>query len=340
MVEQGIPHPFVYYPYNMEKQFSKYLNGTANPDEFSSVLEALCATDANDKESLELLKFWQETLNAAIENKENNQLLDKIHHRIALEESRTAARRFTLYKNLLKVAAVLIAGLIISTFFLFTKQEKQFAAATIETIKTPYGARTSFKLPDGSEVWLNSGSEISFPNQFGALRSVELIGEAYFQVVKDGKPFLVKTGYGNVKVMGTTFDVKVYTNEDFETTLVEGSVKVCNKTNEVVTLKPGQQSVINLANEFLLKTVNTNIITSWKEGKLIFVKEPFANVARELERWYNVKIELQGERLKKLCYTGNIEMETFGEVLELINTTAPIKYQFNKNTRILKISGR
>jgi len=323
----------------MEKQFSKYLNGTANPEEFSAILEALCAADSDDLMSLELLKFWQETLNAAIENRDNIKLLDKIHHRIALEESKTAARRFTLYRNLLKVAAVLIVGLIISTFFFFTKQEKQFVAATIETVKTPYGARTSFKLPDGSEVWLNSGSAISFPNQFGALRSVELTGEAYFHVVKDGKPFMVKTDYGNVMVMGTSFDVKAYANEDFETTLVDGSVKVCNKTNEVVILKPGEQLGINLNNEFSLNTVNTDVVTSWKEGKLIFIKQPFANVARELERWYNVKIELQGNRLKGLGYTGTIEMETFGEVLELIKTTTPIKYQFNKNTRILKISG-
>ena len=340
MLEQGIPHPFVYYPYNMENQFSKYLNGTANPEEFSAVLEALCATDDNDKVSLELLKFWQETLNAAIENKENSQLLDKIHHRIALEESNSAARRFRMYRNLLKVAAVLITGLIITTFFFFTKQEKQLVAATIETIRTPYGARTSFKLPDGSEVWLNSGSEISFPNQYGAIRNVDLSGEAYFHVVKDGKPFIVNTTYGKVRVMGTSFDVKAFTNEDFEATLVEGSVKVCSKTNEVVILKPGEQSVINRNNEFSLNRVNTDIITSWKEGKLIFVKEPFENVAKELERWYNVKIDLQGNKLKKLGYTGNIEMETFSEVLELINTTTPIKYEFNKNTRILKISGR
>ena len=82
------------------------------------------------------------------------------------------------------------------------------------------------------------------------------------------------------------------------------------------------------------------MITSWKEGKLIFEKEPFANVATALERWYNVKIELQGEKLKRLGYTGTIEMETFSEVLELIKSTTPIKYKFDKNTRILKISGK
>ena len=327
----------------MEKQFTKYLNGTCNPDEFAEVIKAICSDENKDNVSTEILKLWEETLKTAIENKENSQLLDKIHHRIALEESKSVAQRFTLYRNLLKVAAVFIMGLITATVLLYKRHDtplKQVYAAIIETVTTPYGARTSFKLPDGSEVWLNSGSKISFPRQYDTLRNVELSGEAYFNVIKDGRPFRVKTGYGNVEVMGTSFDVKTYINENFETTLVEGSVKVRNNTNKIATIKPGQQSVITSANEFSIHEVNTDLITSWREGKLMFVKEPFQNVARQLERWYNVKIELQGEKLKKLGYTGTIEMENFSEVLELINTTTPIKYKFNKNTRILKISGR
>ena len=324
----------------MEKQFTKYLNGTCNPDEFTAVLKAICSDDNKDNVTAEILKLWKETLKAAIENKENSQLLDKIHHRIALEESKTNARRFTLYRNLLKVAAVLIVGLITTTTLFYIKQGKQVYTSVIEKVTTPYGARTNFKLPDGSEVWLNSGSTISFPKQYGDIRKVELTGQAFFEVVKDGKPFIVKTNLGTIEVMGTSFDVQAYTDEPFETTLVEGSVKVNNNTNRLAILKPGQQSVISPANEFSIKEVNTELSTSWREGKLMFVKEPFANVARELERWYNVKIELQGERLKKLGYTGTIEMETFGEVLELINTTTPIKYKFDKTTRILIISGR
>ncbi len=330
----------MYYLYNMEKQISKYLNGTANPNEFSEVLATLCAEDNDDKASAELLKHWKEILTVAIESKENSRLLDKIHHRIALEESRAVARKFIIYRNLLKVAAVLIIGLIVTTLLFFNQPKTELQAEITQAVTTPYGARTNFKLPDGSEVWLNSGSTISFPRQYGAIRNVELIGQAYFHVVKDGKPFFVKTGYGSVEVMGTSFDVKAYANDNFETTLVEGSVKMSDKTNRVTTLRPGQRSIISTNNEFALNEVNTDLVTSWREGKLIFVKEPFANVAKELERWYNVKIELQGERLKKLCYTGTIEMESFVEVLELINTTTPIKSSFDKNTRILKISGR
>ena len=324
----------------MENQFRKYINGTCNPKEFADVLEAVRGQEDNDQISSEILELWDATLKGSVENKENNQLLDKIHHRIGLEESKSLTRKFTVYKNLLKVAAVLIVGLLISTAIFYNKPQKQLYTTLIETVTAPYGARTSFKLPDGSEIWLNSGSTISFPKQFGDIRSIELTGQAYFKVVKDGKRFMVATGYGDVEVLGTSFDIKAYPDENFETTLVEGSVKVRNSTNQMAILKPGQQSVITPFNEFSVNEVNTNLSTSWKEGKLVFVKEPFQNVAKALERWYNVKIELQGERLKKLCYTGMIEMETFVEVLELINTTTPIKYKFDNNTRVLKISGR
>lgn len=324
----------------MEKQISKYLNGTANPNEFSEVLAALCAEDYDGKVSAELLKHWKETLTTAIESRENNRLLDKIHHRIALEESRAVARKFTIYRNLLKVAAVLIIGLIVTTLLFFNQPKTELQAEITQTVTTPFGARTNFKLPDGSEVWLNSGSTISFPRHYGAIRNVELTGQAYFHVVKDGKPFFVKTGYGKVEVMGTSFDVKAYVNDSFQATLIEGSVRVSNNTNQVATLKPGQQSIITSSNTIVCKQVRTDLVTSWKEGKLIFVKEPFEKVAKELERWYNVKIDLQGERLKKLGYTGTIEMESFSEVLDLINATTQIKTSFDKNTRILKITGK
>jgi len=324
----------------MENQFRKYINGTCNPKEFADVLEAVRGQEDNDQISSEILELWDATLKGSVENKENNQLLDKIHHRIGLEESKSLTRKFTVYKNLLKVAAVLIVGLLVSTAIFYNKPQKQLYTTLIETVTAPYGARTSFKLPDGSEIWLNSGSTISFPKQFGDIRSIELTGQAFFKVVKDGKRFMVTTGYGNVEVMGTSFDVMAYLDENFETTLVEGSVKVRNLKNQVAILKPGQQSVITSSNELSVNEVNTNLSTSWKEGKLIFVKEPFQNVAKALERWYNVKIELQGEKLKKLGFTGTIEMESFGEVLELINLTTPITYQFDKNTRVLIINQR
>ena len=327
----------------MKSSFSKYLNGTANPEEFDLVLEALGAPESGEKLSPALMELWDESLDQIADSGDGSGLLDRIHHRIALEESKSVARRISLYGNLLKVAAVLIVGLISSVVWLNQpiKVVEPTYSPIVETVSTPYGARTSFKLPDGSEVWLNSGSSLSFPRQYGAVRKVKLKGEAYFKVAKDGipfagdaarvDPFLALEGDGQ---LGPHLRGRPHAQ------LVEGVVKVCDKTRLLATLKPGERSVLSTGNTFSLKAVNTDLITSWKDGKLIFVKEPFENVVRELERWYNVKIEIQGNRLKNLGYTGTIEMETFGEILELLNTTTPIKYQYNKNTRVLKIAGR
>lgn len=324
----------------MEKLFRKYLNGTCNADEFNEVLNLLCTKENDDKLSSLLDKSWKNVLLENTDGRQNDQLLDKIHHRIALEESNIYTRRFDIARNLLKIAAILIVGLIISTVIIYNRSKAQIYSDIIENIKTPYGAKTSFKLPDGSDVWLNSASALSYQKHFGKIREVELSGQAYFDVIKDGNPFVVKTRYGNIEVSGTSFDVKAFDDDDFETTLVEGIVKIRNIKNQVVTLKPGQQSIINPNNEFEIKDVKTDHFTSWKDGKLIFINEPFQKVARQLEKWYNVKIEIQGEKLKNLGYTGKIEMETFSEVLDLINVTTPIKYRFNKNTRILKIYGQ
>ena len=295
----------------------------------------------NDKITPDMLEHWNDLLHSEADTKENDRLLDQIHHRIALEDNTIKNKQLEWYQTWLKVAAILIIGLTITSIAFYNKSTTIQVATVIQKISTPFGARTNFTLPDGSEVWLNSGSTISFPQQYAETRSVELQGQAYFKVAKDGKPFVVKTGYGSIEVMGTSFDVKAYLNENFETTLVEGSVKIEGVKKQTTILKPGQQSILTPTSDvFLLKNVNTGLFTSWKEGKLIFVNEPFKNVARELERWYNVRIELKGKTLKDLCYTGTIEMETFGEVLELINTTTPIKHTFDKQTRLLIINGR
>ncbi len=326
--------------HTMEKKFSKFINGTCTPDEFSEVLEFLCVQEYNDKAAPAMLKLWDDTLNENTIDMTNSQLLEKIRYRIEMEESKVTTRRITLYKNILKIAAVLILGLITSVIALYNKPQKEHFSFISQTVSTPFGARTSFKLPDGSEVWMNSGSILTYPNLFGNSRKVELQGEAYFKVIKNGIPFVVKTDKGNIEVTGTSFNVKVYPNESFQTTLEEGSVIIRDGTNRAEKLKPGQQAVITSSDKFFLREVNTKVFTSWKEGKLIFEKEPFQDVARKLERWYNVKIDLEGEKLKRLGFTGTIEMESFSEVLELIKSTVPIKYKFDKKTRVLQISGQ
>lgn len=324
----------------MEKLFKKYLNGTCTPGEFNKIIDLLC--DGRNEEELSSLlgNSWREIMLQKADKKQNDQLLRAIHSEIAIRESEIYLKRLTLVKNLLKAAAVLIIGLIMSNIIFYYNSGSRTAEYVTETISTPFGARSNFTLPDGSDVWLNSGSALSYSKSNAGKREVELSGQAFFNVTKKGKPFMVRTKYGVVEVKGTSFDVKAYHDDDFETTLVEGIVAIHDNTRKTTTLKPGQQSIIDPFNQVTVKEVDTDLLTSWKDGRLVFVNEPFYKVARQLERWYNVKIEIRGEKLRNLGYTGKIEMETFSEVLDLINVTTPIKYRFDKKTRILNIYGQ
>lgn len=240
-------------------------------------------------------------------------------------------------KRIMAVAAAFMLGLLIPSVFYFTKDDSRQNAVQVQEVSVPYGARTSFKLPDGSTAWLNSGSTLTFPAQYEGERTVSLDGEAYFEVLKNGTPFMVSTVYGRIEVLGTSFNVRAYNGGEFESTLAEGSVKVNGPDNQSLTLIPGQQAYLNERGELGIRQVDPEISASWKEGRLIFYREPFAKMAERLERWYNVTIEVNDEEMKDLWFTGTIEMETLSEVMDLISRTMPVQYDYNQKNRTLRI---
>ncbi|MEN6456082.1 MAG: FecR domain-containing protein [Prolixibacteraceae bacterium] len=237
----------------------------------------------------------------------------------------------------MSVAAAFILGLVISSLIYFTGKNLPQNGLQVQEVSVPYGARTNFMLPDGSTAWLNSGSTLSFPAHSNGDRTVNLKGEAYFDVVKNGTPFTVSTVYGKIEVLGTSFNVKAYSDGEFESTLVEGSVKVNGSGNHSLALIPGQQAYLDEQGELNIRKVDPEVFTSWKEGKLIFYREPFAKMAKRLERWYNVTIEVNDEEMKDLWFTGTIEMETLSEVMDLISRTMPVQYDYNQKIRALRI---
>lgn len=237
------------------------------------------------------------------------------------------------------MAAVLLMTGIITTALLFLLKQEDQDEVRMVTLRVPPGAKSRFMLPDSSFVWINSGSEITYPSSFHKERYTTLSGEAYFEVKKSGRPFTVETSFGKVKVTGTTFDVKAYKDDlEFTTTLVSGSVTVSDSTGTVY-LKPGQQA-FSQNNVLNIRNVDTNIYTSWKDGKLIFVREPFPGLMKKLELWYNVKIDYSDPRLGEIWYTGTIEMETITEVMEMVSKAAGVKYSFNNKTRVITIKSR
>jgi transmembrane sensor len=235
------------------------------------------------------------------------------------------------------IAATFVLGILLTIAVINRYYSEPEQTVQIQNITVPIGAKTKFTLPDSSLVWLNSGSELSFPTVFGENRQVALTGEAFFEVVKNGSRFIVSTNYGEVEVMGTSFDVKAFEDDDFETTLVTGTVKVTQINNiNGITLRSGQQAVLE-NNQLKRREVNTELFTSWKEGKLMFEREPFPSLMRKLERWYNVKIDYTDPGLTDLWYTGTIEMETISEVMEMVSKAAHVSYSFDRKTRIITI---
>lgn len=324
----------------MDRLFKKYLNGTCTPEEYTKVLEVI----KGNKNDQSLDRFMNENWNA-IEAKmaetSDADLLGRIHHQIALTENKTTQKSIRFYRLSLQIAAALIVGLIVTSAYLFKYSDRFALQPLTQHVSTTPGSITNFQLPDGSTVWLNSGSEITYAGNFERDRKIQLKGEAFFDVVKSGKTFQISTEYGNIQVLGTAFNVKAYSNDNFITTLERGSLEVSitsGKDRQI--LKPGNQAYLNENNQLLVKNVSVDEFISWKDGKLMFVRKSLGEVTKMLERWYNVKIELESKETKELWFTGTIEKETISEVLEIIKTTIPIEYSFDSKTRIMKIKAK
>ena len=269
-------------------------------------------------------------------NPELNRNWKVVRQRITSTNKSLLNRR--LFLRVSAVSAAFIFGVL--TTILVEKNYNYFdnSSAQVHNVMVPYGAKTNFELPDGSEVWLNAGSTLSYSPKFKDNRPVKLKGEAFFEVKKSEKPFVVTTDYGNVEVKGTSFNVKAYEQEYLQTTLVSGSVLISDKEGlKEAVLDPGQQACV-VNQEISISEVDTEVYTSWKEGKLIFRKEFLPMAVKRIERWYNVKIELDNDkRLNDIWINGTLEMESFYELLELVKVTSPIDYSYNEKTRTIKI---
>jgi len=257
-------------------------------------------------------------------------------------------RKLGFMELLLRVAAVLSVPLLLSTFYFYQKsisQETVYYASTsgeqtTNTFQAPAGAKTQVVLPDGSLVWLNSGSSLSCPARFSAdKREVKLKGEAYFEVVKDEQnPMLVSTGPLTVKVYGTKFNINAFADNGLvETTLVEGKVTLLlpleNKKEYV--LEPGFTAFFNQGNRKVeaVKVEKMDAFTGWKDGKLLFHNQQFGDIVKRLERWYNVNIRLSDPTLGNYTLYATFVDENIEQVLEIFSNSIPISIDYPKRIK-------
>jgi hypothetical protein len=207
------------------------------------------------------------------------------------------------------------------------------------TLKVPRGGMYQVVLSDGTKVWLNSETSLTYPERFdGEQRIVQLEGEAYFEVTKDVKEFIVKTNVADVTVLGTQFNVSSYKdNAFFSSTLVEGKIKLAtshdkNKDNSLI-LAPNQRGLINKnSSKIQFETVDTEVYTAWKEGKFYFEKERLESILKSLGRWYNIDIVFEDESLKKEMFTGVAYKDRqIDNLLDMISKTTRINYIITQN---------
>ena len=313
------------------KLIERYLAGQASEHEITEV-ERLFSQGMSDKYLYDTLRTDWETTPGQQESLEH--LLDRIHHIIRLKEiqrQQSFRQRFlTIYS---RVAAILLVPVLLAGLWYFTRPEPVVDIPTelpVETsIYAPMGSRVAFNLPDGTEGFLNSGSTLTYTIPFASNRTVKIQGEAWFDVARDEQhPFEIGAGASAVRVLGTSFNISAYDTESYvEVVLEKGSVEFqANAATPAVQLKPSERMVFN-GEKIRIEEVETAKYKGWTEGKLIFRGDNMAEVARRLERWYNIEVEVADPELDEYVFRATFEDDSLEEVLKLLSMTSPIRYR-------------
>ncbi|WP_339738910.1 FecR domain-containing protein [uncultured Sunxiuqinia sp.] len=316
-------------------------------------LQAYIHASYQDEELDKLMsKHWSEIQNSRTGEHDLyfRQLKNRVWTKITARQRKTEFTKSPLMEwksYLVRIAAILFIPLLISSVYLsyrLSQLAQETDQVAMQQVFASPGSRVQFTLPDQSVVWLNSGSSLEYPVNFARLdkRKVKLTGQGYFEVshAKD-QAFIVETGELNIRVLGTSFDVSNYSNDQLmSSTLERGAIALLNsKGEEVARLVPGQQAVLDKdSRKLYIEDVDTRLTTSWKDGRLIFKNTPLQEVTKQLERWYNCSIHVAPELLDaEILYTATIQDETLVEVLQMIEISTNVNTKIeNREVRIME----
>ncbi len=240
--------------------------------------------------------------------------------------------------TVLKYAAVIIIMISLTTIFYLNRQgQNNNSETTYTSVVTETGQRSKVILPDSSIVWLNSGTALSYPNNFsGQNRKVLLNGQAFFQVYhKENSPFSVQANGLIVTVRGTKFDVDAYPDNDKVAVVLEsGKVELTHQGSRAFsyTMRPGEKAIYNITNSLMnISYVDALVYSSWKDGKLIFRNEPIDNVFEKLKKWYNIDIEVADPEIYNSVFSGTIQNESYEEIFRLIGAVCHVNCKLIHN---------
>jgi transmembrane sensor len=323
-----------------EQLVKRFMMGKLSGPEEKILLDWIDQSPQNE----DLFRKEQQRLSSIVSGIQDTDIDEQWRQLSAKIQSKRAVRNDHLKPILsrfrIPAAAALIIFALISYFILDRNRDEQGSlTALTETISTPYGERTSFLLPDGTKVSLNSNSQLMFPKEFAEnLRRVELSGEAFFEVAPDKEaPFVVHTAALDVRVLGTAFNVEAFPGASHvNTTLVHGKVilerEVDHQTTTLAEMNPYDRVVFSVDHQevHIQKQTNLEQYIGWKDGKLVFLNASIEEVAKKLELWYNVSVQIHGEDLKRSHFTATFTNETIEQVLRLLTTSYPFGYRIER----------
>lgn len=315
-----------------------YLGDELNEKGINRINEWRRLSSLNEEEFQRIKNIWRlKSLLGSMESFDTKSALERFRSNIR-SSNKNIIRIFQ------RIASILILPLLAYTLFLV--QAEYFPTKKSDVVWLHFqsipGAITNLKLPDGTNVTLNMGSSIDYPSSFNEdTREVKLTGEAFFDVShNEDCPFLVNTGEMNVKVLGTKFNVSNYEeSESLEVVLESGKVGLykgeCNNKTNLKLLNAGERAVYNKNQKTIaIDRVNVKNYICWKEGILVFNDSPMQEVVNKLNRWFNVNIYFDDDRLNEYYFTATFVDENLDQILELLKLSTPIDFDMSPRVRL------
>ena len=307
----------------------RFFEGHATVDEMKSVKEWAEASEENNR----LFRRERKLFNAMVlvgHSKESG---------ILTKENK---KKNYFIREFLKIASIIIITVGVTAALFSIGEDKDDVNIAMQTITVPAGQRVNLDLPDGTNVWLNAGTKMQYPISFmQGKREVILDGEAYFEVAHNEKsPFVVHTHALDVEVLGTKFNVEAYSKRKvFETSLIQGKVRVKSPDNEKVsvTLHPNYKTTLK-SGKLVVSKIDDYNVYRWKEGLYCFKNKPFAEIMQDLERYYDLNIQLDKQGIAKVALTGKFRIsDGLDYALRVLQNDVAFSYRRDKDNDVIYI---
>ena len=314
---------------NIEKRelLERFLKGDVAPDEEVTVAR-LVEEDSHIQQIIE-----DELISSVgeIDPYKKEQLLKRIKS-VMPERS---SNQHSLATRVLRWTAILLLPIVSSIITYYVVSSGINYQNSPVTFATGYGEKAEITLPDGSQVWLNSGTTVTYNSSYNNKdRVLNLSGEAYFEVAKDTKrPFIVRTNDIVVEALGTSFNVTSY-EEDLSSSsiLIEGSIRVSAEGQERILNENHRATYYREGNVLATDAVTASDYILWKDGYLYFDNSSFEDIAKRLSRMFNVKIVFTSDKLRPIRFTGTLGNSSIKNVLDILSLTSPMYYKMNGTT--------